>query len=138
MSKNILALLISSNARHSDSLQRILRHQSVTTRRVATCSEAKSFIDHESRPDVIFSDTAVPDGTWADVLRMARKDDVNAEVVVVSRIPDTKLYLDVMENGGFDFIAPPFFDADLAHVIESATADAGKRWGTQMRAAAHA
>ncbi|MGH9469607.1 MAG: response regulator [Terriglobia bacterium] len=138
MSKDILALLVSSDPGPSEALQRALQHQSVETRRVRTCTEAKEVIDRETRPDVIFSDTTVTDGTWADVLRMARKDNVKAEVVVVSRIADTKLYIDVMERGGFDFIAPPFSEADLAHVVQSATADASKRWGTQMRSSASA
>jgi DNA-binding NtrC family response regulator len=138
MNKDILALLVFAESDSSQSLQRELQRQSVQTRQVRTCTEAKQFIEREKKPDIIFSDASVPDGTWADVLKMARKEHMSAEVVVVSRLPDTKLYLDVMEGGGFDFIAPPFTQTELAHVVQTATVDTSKRWGAPFRAAATA
>jgi DNA-binding NtrC family response regulator len=138
MNKDILALLVFAEAETSQGLQRELQRQSVKTRQVRTCTEAKEFIEQERKPDIIFSDAAVPDGTWVDVLKMARNENTAAEVVVVSRLADTKLYMDVMQGGGFDFIAAPFSQAELAHVLQSATVDASKRWGAPLRAAARA
>jgi two-component system, response regulator YesN len=138
MTKEILALLVSAEPDSSQGLQRELSRQSVKTRQVRTCTEAKQFIEREKKPDIIFSDASVPDGTWADVLRMARREKASAEVVVVSRLPDTKLYLDVMEGGGFDFIAPPFSQTQLAHVVQCATVETSKRWGATLRSAATA
>jgi DNA-binding NarL/FixJ family response regulator len=134
MTKDILALLVFAESDSSQTLQRALQRQSVRTMRVRTCNEARQFMERETRPDIIFSDVSVADGTWADVLKMARKERTPAEVVVVSRLPNTKLYIEVMERGGFDFMAPPFAQADLAHVVESATVEASKRWGAQLRA----
>lgn len=138
MNKDILALLVFAETDRLKGLQQELQQQSVKTRQVRTCTEAKEFIKREAKPDIIFSDTSVPDGTWADVLRMARKEHPSAEVVVVSRLPDTKLYMDVMERGGFDFMTPPFSKTEVAHVVESATVEASKRWGAPFRAAATA
>jgi DNA-binding NtrC family response regulator len=138
MKKDILALMVFAEPDRSKGLKEELQLQSVRTCQVRTCTEAKEFITQEAKPDIIFSDTAVPDGTWADVLRMARKEHPQAEVVVVSRFPDTKLYLDVMERGGFDFMVPPFSRTEVAHVVESATVDTAKRWGAPFRAAARA
>lgn len=138
MTKDILALLVFAEPDSSKTLERALQQQSIKTRQVRTCTEAKEVIEREKRPDVIFSEVSVPDGTWADVVKMARKETGTAEVIVVSRLPDTKLYMDVMERGGFDFIAPPYSETDLAHVVESATVDSSKRWGTKLRAAASA
>jgi DNA-binding NtrC family response regulator len=138
MTKAILALLVSAEADQSQGLQRELQRQSVKIRQVRTCTEAKQFIEREEKPDIIFSDASVPDGTWADVLRMARNEKTAAEVVVVSRLPNTKLYIDVMDAGGFDFIAPPFSQAEIAHVVQAATVEASKRWAAPLRAAARA
>jgi DNA-binding NtrC family response regulator len=138
MNKDILALLVFAEPDRLKGLEQELRLQSVKTREVRTCTEAKEFIEREAKPDIIFSDTSVPDGTWADVLRMARKEHPSAEVVVVSRLPDTKLYMEVMERGGFDFMAPPFSRTEVAHVVESVTVEASKRWGAPFRAAATA
>jgi two-component system, OmpR family, copper resistance phosphate regulon response regulator CusR len=138
MTKDILALLVSAESDQSQGLQRELQRQSVKTRQVRTCTEAKQFFEREEKPDIIFSDVLVPDGTWADVLRMARNEKTSAEVVVVARLPNTKLYMDVMDGGGFDFIAPPFSQAEIAHVVQTATVDASKRWAAPLRAAARA
>jgi DNA-binding NtrC family response regulator len=136
VTKEILALLVFAESDSSKSLERELQRQSVKTRQVRSCTEAKEFMERGQEPDIIFSDTSVPDGTWADVLRLARNEHTAAEVVVVSRLPDTKLYMDVMQGGGFEFMAPPFSQAELAHVLQSATVEASKRWGASMRAAA--
>jgi DNA-binding NtrC family response regulator len=138
MNKGILALLVFAEPDQLKGLKEELQQQSVRTRQVRTCTEAKEFINQEAKPDIIFSDTCVPDGNWADVLRMARKEHPSAEVVVVSRLPDTRLYMDVMERGGFDFMAPPFSKTEVAHVVENATVEASKRWGAPFRAAASA
>lgn len=138
MRKDILALLIFAEPEWPNGLKEALQLLSVRTSQVRTCIEAKEFINQEEKPDIIFSDTAVSDGSWADVLRMARKEHSRAEVVVVSRFPDTKLYMDVMERGGFDFIVPPFSATEVAHVVEGATVEASKRWGHPFRAAATA
>jgi DNA-binding NtrC family response regulator len=138
MAKDILALVVSAETDSSQGLQRELQRQAIKTRQVRTCTEAKQFFEREEKPDIIFSDASVPDGTWADVLRMARKEQAAAEVVVVSRLPNTKLYMDVMDGGGFDFIAPPFSQAEIAHVLQTATVDASKRWAAPLRAVARA
>ena len=41
-------------------------------------------------------------------------------VIVVTRVMDTKLYLEALEGGAFDFIVPPFASLDLAHVVRCA------------------
>ena len=136
MIKDILALLIFGESTSPLDLRKALQRQSIKTRQVQSCTEAKQFIERGVRPDIIFSDTSVEDGTWADILSMVRKEPTSAEVVVVSRLPSTKLYMEVMENGGFDLIAPPFTQADLECIVESATVDVSKRWRFQSRALA--
>jgi FixJ family two-component response regulator len=39
---------------------------------------------------------------------------------VAGSLPDTRLYLSVMEGGAFDFIAPPFEHSPLKFVVRSA------------------
>ncbi len=73
-----------------------------------------------SVPHLIFTDTALPDGTWADVLSLAADTIEPANVIVVSRIVDIKLYIEAIECGAFDFIVPPFAAADLVHVLRCA------------------
>jgi len=41
-------------------------------------------------------------------------------VIVVARVVDTGLFLETIETGAFDFIAPPFVATDLEYVVRSA------------------
>ncbi len=45
--------------------------------------------------------------------------DAGAKVVVVSRLADTRTYLDVMERGAHDYCTVPFDRAHLAWVLQS-------------------
>jgi FixJ family two-component response regulator len=47
----------------------------------------------------------------------------NSPVVVVSRLVDLDLYLDVLESGASDFIVPPFQASDVAYVVSGALLD---------------
>ncbi len=137
MRKDMLALLVSAEPGPIASLEIGLRQQSMKTRRVRTCREAKESMAREAKPDIVFSDISMPDGTWADVVKITKREHNAAEVIVVSRLPNTELYMEVMERGGFDFISPPFAASDLAYVVQSATGDLSKRWGARMRALAN-
>jgi DNA-binding NtrC family response regulator len=135
MKNDFRALLVSPEPEQLNGLEKELQLHSVRTHQVRSCTEARAFIRRQGNPDIIFTDASLPDGTWADVLRMARKEQPSAEVVIASRLPDIKLYLDFMESGGFDFIAVPFSQTEVAHILENASVEASKRWGAQLRAA---
>jgi FixJ family two-component response regulator len=51
---------------------------------------------------------------------LAEKATQPVNVIVVSRVVDTRFYVQVIEAGAFDFIAPPFNSTDLAYVVRSA------------------
>jgi FixJ family two-component response regulator len=69
----------------------------------------------------------LPDGTWADLLSLAREARQPVNVVVVSRVDDVGLYLETMQQGAFDFISAPFPASDLAHVVQCASTDVSRR-----------
>ena len=50
-------------------------------------------------------------------------------MIVVARVVDTRLYLDTIETGAFDFIAPPFVATDLQHVVRCALDNVAARRG---------
>jgi DNA-binding NtrC family response regulator len=101
-------------------MERILLDQEISTRRVCNCSEAKAVLRGSAAPVLILTDTSLPDGTWADVLEAASTAPTTAPVIVVSRLADIELYLDVLESGAYDFVVPPLSSADLAHIVGGA------------------
>jgi len=116
------ALLVYADAEPLQSLKLALQGLAVETDCAPTCQQARNILKRATEPpDIIFTDTVLPDGTWQELLAMARDIQGPSKVIVVSRTEDPWLYLDAMERGAFDFILPPFATADLGHILRCAT-----------------
>ena len=87
---------------------------------------------------LVFTDTQLPDGTWADILALAEKAKLPVNVIVVARVVDTRFYVEAIETGAFDFLAPPFNATDLAYVVRSAMDNVVARRAAPARAALNA
>jgi len=119
------ALLVYADAEPLQSLRLALEGLSVETDRAPTCEQARNILKRTRKPpDVVFTDTALPDGTWRELLATAGDSHVPSKIVVVSRTEDPWLYLEAMGRGAFDFVLPPFAAGDLEYLLRCAT---GKR-----------
>lgn len=121
MNEEICAMLVHDQENPVGGLKPLLEHQGVRTLRVRNCEQAQIGLETGVPPHLVFTDTDLPDGKWADVLTLARRLTPATQVIVVSRFVDTELYIEVLESQAFDFIVPPFTDSDLAHVVRCAT-----------------
>jgi DNA-binding NtrC family response regulator len=101
-------------------VEQSLLDQGMRTLRVRNCAEARAALREPPPPAVLFTDAVLADGTWADVLKAASAVPRNIPVIVVSRVIDIPLYLDVLESGAYDFIVPPLASAELAHIVHGA------------------
>ena len=102
-----------------DSLRKVLHDLTVDTAMVGKPDEAARLLS-QIRPDVIFTDTVWPHGSWVDVVKTSHRAKHPARVVVVHPTGNIELYVTAMENGAFDFVVPPFEHEGLAHIIRSA------------------
>lgn len=127
MKPAITALLLSAGQDTLATLDRALERQGINTRRARTLSEVSELLAAQSPPHVIFTDRALPDGTWEDVLALAAGSPAPTNVIVVERLANVRFYIEVIEHGAFDFITPPFSDAQLAHVVQCAADNARSR-----------
>ena len=100
-------------------LEAVLRDQYLPVDRALSCQEARDLLLQTKTPRVLFTDSILQDGTWRNVLEMARNAPASTAVVVVDRLGDTSAYLDAMERGAFDFLIPPFQVSDVAWVLNS-------------------
>lgn len=126
MRNHLFALLVHDHAEPFESLRRALRDLSVETYSITTCKEARDLIS-QCQPHIIFTESAVADGPWTRILKMAEAADVPVSVIVVGTVPDTRFYLSAMERGAFDFVAPPFEHEALNFVVRSAALNAHRR-----------
>jgi len=116
------ALLVSDGSAWFDELSWRLEDQGLETWTVESRTEAADLI-RESHPELILTATTFPEGTWSEIVDMARKSSVPANVIVVGKRVDIELYVRAIEYGAFDFMLPPFETDQLSHVVRVAAED---------------
>ena len=116
MLKELWILLVYDQEDPVRRLEEILISNGMRTRRSHKCSEIRTLLSEWNTPGIVVTDIVLPDGTWEDVLAAAN----DVPVIVVSRLADITLYLDVLQRGASDFVVPPFYSLDLAYIIRSA------------------
>jgi DNA-binding NtrC family response regulator len=134
MKTEISALLLRSRSDPLHTLELALQGLSVKTSQASSCSEAQRTLEGSDPPELIFTDTQLLDGTWVDVLRLAERAATPVNVIVVSRLVDVRFYIEVVETGAFDYIAPPFEPSGLAHVVCCAAGNVLRRRSAQAQA----
>ncbi len=120
MSDRITALLVHQNSETMLALKSALERQGMRVAQAGSRLAAKRALSGLDPAPLIFTDTHLPDGTWADILAVGGSAKRPVNVIVVARTVDTRFYVEAIETGAFDFIAPPFNETDLAYVVRSA------------------
>ena len=120
MKKEISALLLHQSAESQRVLKHALEGRSVKVNWLRYCRDALPFLREAEPPHLVFTEAVLPDGTWADVVKLALAALKPVKVIVVSRLIDMRLYVDTMAGGAFDFIVPPMTGDELVHVLACA------------------
>jgi DNA-binding NtrC family response regulator len=120
MTDRIKALLVHHNSETLAMLRGALERQGMRTIQAESRAQAKLMLGGLNPAPLVFTDTQLPDGTWADILGVAEKAAQPVNVIVVARVVNTRFYVEAIETGAFDFLAPPFNATDLAYVVRSA------------------
>lgn len=118
----VFALLVSDGSACFEELRWKLENQGLQTWSADSLSEVGGLLQ-TTQPELVFTATTFPEGTWSQIVDMARKSYVPAHVIVVGKRIDIELYVRSIEYGAFDFILPPFETDQLSHVLRVATAD---------------
>lgn len=126
MQKHFRALLVHEHEEPWTGLRLLLEWQGIETSRARSCAEAETLLRSPEPHLLVMTEPVLADGTWAEILDLARRSSSPTPVVVVSRYVDVDLYLDVLEKGGSDFIVPPFYASDLAYVVNGAILSASR------------
>lgn len=134
MKAEISALLVHSRPDPLYALELGLQSLSVKTRHVQSIGEARRVLEAPDPPELVFTDSQLLDGTWAEVIRLAERAPAPVNVIVVSRLVDVRFYVEAIERGAFDFIAPPFETSGLTHVVCCAAGNVLRRRSVETRA----
>jgi DNA-binding NtrC family response regulator len=120
MREEISAVLLHQPTESQRVLKQALEGLSVKVNWLQNCREALPVLREADPPHLIFTEALLPDGTWADVVKLALEALKPVKVIVVSRLIDVGLYVQTMGSGAFDFIVPPVTRDELAHVLAGA------------------
>ena len=120
MTERITALLVHKNSETLAALKGALERQGMRTTQAESRAQAQRLLGGLNPAPLVFTETELPDGTWTDILAIAEKAKKPVNVIVVARVVNTRFYVEAIETGAFDFLAPPFNATDLAYVVRSA------------------
>ena len=124
MRGTVTALLIFHHPKLRTELEAALEKLAVRVGRARTLAEACHVLSAANLPLLVFTESELPDANWADVVSLSARVASPVSVIVVGQEIDTKLYVSVIEGGGYDFMAPPFEALDLEHVVRCAADNA--------------
>jgi DNA-binding NtrC family response regulator len=108
------ALVVHQNSETLAALKGALERQGMRIIHAESREQASRILGGNNPAPLVFTDTQLPDGTWADILIEATRATQPVNVIVVARVVDTRFYVKVIETDAFDFLAPPFEATDLA------------------------
>ena len=135
MREEISAVLLHQPAESQRVLKQALEGRSIKVNWLQNYREALPLLRAADPPHLVFTEALLPDGTWADVVKLALAALKPMKVIVVSRLIDIRLYVETMDRGAFDFIVPPATSDELAHVLAGAIASVLGLRRTQATAA---
>jgi two-component system response regulator PilR (NtrC family) len=117
MSETAKVLVASSDAENGHSLKKLLVECGLDSTVVSSLEEARALLAEETI-SLVICDAQLTGGSFRELLQLAESTKI--PVVVASRLPDTREYLEAMRLGAFDFIASPYRRAEMQQIVSSA------------------
>ena len=112
-------LFISGRQEDARRLSQMLHSLPMVIRHVETLQQARTKLQLEEYA-VILTEAALPDGSWLDVLRLARECPYELEVVVTDPQADSRLWAEALNLGVYDLLAQPFYEPEVRRILYNA------------------
>jgi DNA-binding NtrC family response regulator len=69
---------------------------------------------------VVFCEDKLPDGGFREVLCLVKASRPEIQVVLSSMLGDVHEYIEAMNLGAFDFVAPPYRSSEIVSIVDGA------------------
>jgi two-component system, NtrC family, response regulator AtoC len=112
-------LVVSESAESAAALGAMLGSDHWTIHQARSCDEAVARLVRD-RVSVVVCEPRLPDGNWRDMLRYTSHAPNGPALIVTSNPGDEALWAEVLNLGGYDVLAQPFDQSEVARVITSA------------------
>jgi DNA-binding NtrC family response regulator len=116
-------LIASSNLESRRALRQILTQQGLDPIGASNVAECREVLKKE-RVGLIFCEPRLADGSYRDLLEIARSGVDKARIVVTSKHANWDEYLEAMRCGAFDVIASPCRPTDVEWMVMQAKREA--------------
>ena len=120
-------LFVSPHREDATVVANMLRSLSVSIEHVADVKQARARM-HSNIYDVILSAASLSDGSWLDVLDVARRENPHAEVIVTDRDADARFWAEALNLGAYDLIAQPFAPGEVQRILGNACSRASAQF----------
>lgn len=134
MDKPLVAVLVYEHPDPLRALSKTLMDLSVEYYGARTWDAATVLIG-QYQPVMIFVEITIWSKTRDAIMRASESADHPFSTIVVGCVPDIELYVSTIEQGAFNFVAPPFSHDILTPVLQTATVDAQRRRDSRMPSA---
>lgn len=115
--KSRLPLLIVGSLEEDDAgRQQVLGRYIGQEQHVRSCGEARRLL-YKTAVQVVICERDLPDGSWRDILESTAALKDPPAVIVTSRLADDRLWLEVLEAGGYDVLAKPWNGREARRTI---------------------
>lgn len=112
-------LVVSPDQEDHFNLRQILDRVTMKAVETGTCKEALALLRWTAIP-VIICARKLPDGDWQSLLNALTSLVQQPPLIVMSRLADEHLWMEVLNLGGWDVLAKPFHEQEVLWVVESA------------------
>jgi DNA-binding response OmpR family regulator len=115
----VSALAVGATEGDQVTLEKIFEECGWKLGRAQTRSEARSFMDTNA-VGVVISERELPEGGWREMLNDLMQRTEPPPLLVTSRLGDDSLWAEVLNMGGYDVLAQPLDDEEVARVVSAA------------------
>ena len=112
-------LIISSFEEDHIGFSRILGDCHGEPHAVRTCQQGLAIL-RDRAVSIVICERDLPDGTWEDILRALDTLSDRPFLIVMSRLADDHLWVEVLNLGGYDVLLKPLDEKEVARSIDSA------------------
>jgi DNA-binding NtrC family response regulator len=112
-------LFISGREEDARRLSRMLQNLPLSVEHAENLQQARAKLQQQEY-EVLLTEAALPDGNWLGALRLARDCPQDLKVIVTDPHADARFWSEVLNIGGYDLLAQPFYEPEVRRILYNA------------------
>jgi DNA-binding response OmpR family regulator len=106
----------------------ILRPAGWSVECASSYAQAARYLERQETP-VVIAACDLPDGNWKTLLNLLTRMAFPPKLIVTAKLADDRLWAEVLNLGGFDVLAQPFYRGEVTRAVGHAC----RSWNREAR-----